>query len=112
MRSLMCVLFLVLFCSVQMTSSAPHAIGAQSNCCVEFKNVRIPIKQVVSYYWTSSNCAKRAIVFKTVVGREICVDPETTWVNHHVDKVDKKTTTAAAAASTTSPTAKTQSLTI
>uniref|UniRef100_A0A673JS60 Monocyte chemotactic protein 1B-like n=1 Tax=Sinocyclocheilus rhinocerous TaxID=307959 RepID=A0A673JS60_9TELE len=81
MRSLMCVLFLVLFCSVQMTSSAPHAIGAQSNCCVEFKNVRIPIKQVVSYYWTSSNCAKRAIVFKTVVGREICVDPETTWEN-------------------------------
>uniref|UniRef100_A0A672RGM5 Chemokine interleukin-8-like domain-containing protein n=1 Tax=Sinocyclocheilus grahami TaxID=75366 RepID=A0A672RGM5_SINGR len=99
MRSVFCV-------------DAPHAIVPRSNCCVVFSNVRIPIKQVVSYFWTSSTCAKHAIVFKTVAGREICVDPEATWVSHHVDKVDKKTATAAAAASTTSPTAKTQSLTI
>uniref|UniRef100_A0A672RGX7 Monocyte chemotactic protein 1B-like n=1 Tax=Sinocyclocheilus grahami TaxID=75366 RepID=A0A672RGX7_SINGR len=81
MRSLMCVLFLVLFCSVQMTSSAPHPIIAQSYCCVEFNYRIIPLKQVVSYYWTSSTCPNHAIVFKTVAGREICVDPKTTWVS-------------------------------
>ncbi|XP_016366925.1 monocyte chemotactic protein 1B-like [Sinocyclocheilus rhinocerous] len=91
MRSLMCVLFLVLFCSVPMTSSAPHPIFAESYCCLMLNNRMIPLKQVVSYSWTSSNCAKRAIVFKTVAGREICVDPEMTWVSHLVDKVDKST---------------------
>ncbi|KAI2642426.1 monocyte chemotactic 1B-like protein [Labeo rohita] len=100
MRSLMSVLFLVIFCSVQMTSATDAIEAALSRCCVEFSNVKIPVKLVKSYYKTSSNCSRRAIVFKTNAGREFCVDPETTWVNHHVDKVDKKTkigTTTAAA---------------
>uniref|UniRef100_A0A8C2K014 Chemokine interleukin-8-like domain-containing protein n=1 Tax=Cyprinus carpio TaxID=7962 RepID=A0A8C2K014_CYPCA len=94
MRSLMCLLFLVIFCSVQMTSSAVISIGsAQSKCCgKEITNVKIPVKLVTSYYWTSSICGRRAIVFQTKAGREICVDPESTWVNGHIDKVDKRTT--------------------
>ncbi|RXN21907.1 monocyte chemotactic 1B-like protein [Labeo rohita] len=66
--------------------------AARATCCVEFTNVKIPVKLVRSYYWTSSNCPTRAIVFKIVSGREICVDPETTWVSGHIDKVDKRTT--------------------
>uniref|UniRef100_A0A8C1UY08 Chemokine interleukin-8-like domain-containing protein n=1 Tax=Cyprinus carpio TaxID=7962 RepID=A0A8C1UY08_CYPCA len=94
MRSLMCLLFLVLFCSVQMTSSAVISIdSAQPKCCgEEFTVVKIPVKLVTSYYRTSSSCARRAIVFQTKAGREICVDPESTWVNGHIDKVDKRTT--------------------
>ncbi|RXN21901.1 monocyte chemotactic 1B-like protein [Labeo rohita] len=91
MRSLMSVLFLVIFCSVQMTSASEVA-NTPPDCCAEFSNVKIPVKLVASYSWTSSNCPKRAIVFKTFKGREICVDPETTWVSGHVDKVDKRTT--------------------
>ncbi|XP_016123027.1 C-C motif chemokine 22-like [Sinocyclocheilus grahami] len=93
MRSLMSVLFLVFFCSVQMTSSAVISIdAAQSKCCGEFTDVKIPLKQVASYYWTSSSCARRAIVFKTKSGKEFCVDPEIPWVSGHVAKVDKRTT--------------------
>uniref|UniRef100_A0A8C1UXA4 Chemokine interleukin-8-like domain-containing protein n=1 Tax=Cyprinus carpio TaxID=7962 RepID=A0A8C1UXA4_CYPCA len=93
MRSLMCLLFLVIFCSVQMTSSAVISIdSAQSKCCVEFSKVKIPVKLVTSYYWTSSSCPKRAIVFQTNAGKEFCVDPEITWVKSHVAKVDKITT--------------------
>ncbi|XP_077066013.1 monocyte chemotactic protein 1B-like [Siphateles boraxobius] len=92
MRSLMFLLALVLFCSVLMTSSAPIGIeAARSNCCWEFSNVKIPVRLVKSYSWTSSSCARRAIVFQTFAGREFCVDPETTWVNGHVDKVNKRT---------------------
>ncbi|KAK2867062.1 hypothetical protein Q8A67_025179 [Cirrhinus molitorella] len=97
----MSVLFLVIFRSVQMTSATRTIEAANSNCCVEFSKVKIPVKLVVSYYWTSRNCAKRALVFKIVSGREFCVDPETTWVNGHVDKVNKRTTTAAASTSAT-----------
>ncbi|KAK2867055.1 hypothetical protein QQF64_022724 [Cirrhinus molitorella] len=87
----MSVLFLVIFCSVQMTS-ASEAANAVSDCCVEFSKVKIPVKLVASYYWTSSSCPIRAIVFKTIAGREFCVDPETTWVSGHIAKVDKKPT--------------------
>uniref|UniRef100_A0A671SXV7 Chemokine interleukin-8-like domain-containing protein n=1 Tax=Sinocyclocheilus anshuiensis TaxID=1608454 RepID=A0A671SXV7_9TELE len=93
MRSLMCLLFLMLFCSVQMTSSAFISLDeAHSKCCGELTDVKIPMKQVTSYYWTSRHCARRAIVFQTKAGKEFCVDPESTWVNGHVDKVDKRTT--------------------
>ncbi|XP_059392328.1 monocyte chemotactic protein 1B-like isoform X3 [Carassius carassius] len=94
MRSLMCLLFLVIFCSVQMTSSANLAIEvANSNCCGVFSNKKIPVNKVVSYYKTSSICARRAIVFKTIAGREFCINPETSWVRSHVDIVDKRTAT-------------------
>ncbi|XP_067292501.1 C-C motif chemokine 22-like [Pseudorasbora parva] len=92
MRSLMFLLVLVLFCSLPMTSGATDAIiAAQSMCCREFTTVKVPVKLVKSYYWTSSSCAIRAIVFQTIKGREHCVDPEATWVNGHVAKVDKRT---------------------
>uniref|UniRef100_A0A8C2KLZ4 Chemokine interleukin-8-like domain-containing protein n=1 Tax=Cyprinus carpio TaxID=7962 RepID=A0A8C2KLZ4_CYPCA len=94
MRSLMCLLFLVIFCSVQMTSSAVISIdSAQPKCGgEEFTNVKIPVKLVTSYYRTSSSCPRRAIVGNS--GIEFCVDPETLWVKNHVAKVDKRTTTA------------------
>uniref|UniRef100_A0A8C1UXJ3 Chemokine interleukin-8-like domain-containing protein n=1 Tax=Cyprinus carpio TaxID=7962 RepID=A0A8C1UXJ3_CYPCA len=37
-------------------------VSAKSKCCGEFSNVKIPVKLVTSYYRTSSNCARRAIV--------------------------------------------------
>uniref|UniRef100_A0A8C1J7P1 Chemokine interleukin-8-like domain-containing protein n=1 Tax=Cyprinus carpio TaxID=7962 RepID=A0A8C1J7P1_CYPCA len=84
MRSLMCLLFLVLFCSVQMTSSLTIAFAAaQSKCCGELTDVKIPVKKVTSYYWTSSSCPRRTIVV---------LDPESTWVKSHIDKVDSRTT--------------------
>ncbi|XP_043084684.1 C-C motif chemokine 4-like isoform X1 [Puntigrus tetrazona] len=93
MRTVMSVMFLVLFCSVQLASSASIAIDlAQSKCCFKFSDVKIPVKQVESYFWTSSSCARRAIVFQMKSGKQICVDPDTTWVSGHVDKVDKRTT--------------------
>ncbi|XP_026106995.1 monocyte chemotactic protein 1B-like [Carassius auratus] len=91
MRSLMCLLFLVIFCSVQMTSSAPFAPDV-ANCCGELSKVKIPVERVTSYYKTSSSCPRLAIVFQTIAGKEFCVDPETPWVKSHIDKVDKRTT--------------------
>ncbi|XP_026106989.1 C-C motif chemokine 13-like isoform X1 [Carassius auratus] len=106
MRSLMCLLFLVIFCSVQMTSSANLAIAvANSKCCEGFSKVKIPVNKVVSYCWTSSICPIRAIVFQTIAGKEFCIDPETPWVKSHIETVDKRTmTTESNAKSTTNAT--------
>ncbi|XP_067236629.1 monocyte chemotactic protein 1B-like [Chanodichthys erythropterus] len=90
MRSLMFLLVLVIFCSLQMTSNATIATdAANSVCCLEFSDVKIPVRQVKSYSWTSK--CKHAIVFHTIKGKDICVDPETPWVSGHVAIVDKRT---------------------
>ncbi|XP_051740301.1 monocyte chemotactic protein 1B isoform X7 [Ctenopharyngodon idella] len=103
MRSLKFLLVLVLFCSLQMTSSAPRAVNVAEKCCIEFSKVKIPVRLVKSYSWTRSDCPRQAIVFHMISGKEICVDPETTWASGHVAKVDQRTTSA---------TAKTQSPTV
>ncbi|XP_026058722.1 C-C motif chemokine 22-like [Carassius auratus] len=102
MRSLKCLLF-VIFCSLQMTSSANLANEvANSECCGEFSNVKVPVKLVTSYYWTSSICPIRAIVLQTIAGRKFCIDPETPWVKSHIETVDKRTTTTESNATKTS----------
>ncbi|RXN21899.1 monocyte chemotactic 1B-like protein [Labeo rohita] len=94
MRSLMSVLFLVIFCSVQMTS-ASEAANTPPECCVEFSNVKIPVKLVASYSWTNSNCPKRAIVLVTVprdstTQKQFCTDPKEKWVQRAINYLDKK----------------------
>uniref|UniRef100_A0A8C2JZB1 Chemokine interleukin-8-like domain-containing protein n=1 Tax=Cyprinus carpio TaxID=7962 RepID=A0A8C2JZB1_CYPCA len=91
MRILMSLLLLVLFCSLQLTSSAPHALESSSSCCFQFYKNKIPLKLVVSFYRTRSNCPISAIVFRTAAGREFCLDPDSSWVNSHIAKVNIKT---------------------
>uniref|UniRef100_A0A671SVL2 C-C motif chemokine n=1 Tax=Sinocyclocheilus anshuiensis TaxID=1608454 RepID=A0A671SVL2_9TELE len=97
MRILMSLLLLVLFCSIQLTSSAPNALEAQSSCCFQFYKKKIPLNLVVSFYQTRSNCPISAIVFRTAAGREFCVDPNSSWVNSHIAKMNSRTTTATTA---------------
>ncbi|XP_042609323.1 C-C motif chemokine 4-like [Cyprinus carpio] len=93
MRILMSLLLLVLFCSLQLTSSAPRALESSSSCCVQFYKKKIPLNLVVSFYQTGSNCPISAIVFRTAAGREFCLDPDSSWVNSHIAKVNSRTTT-------------------
>nr|BAF98241.1 chemokine CCL-C25o [Danio rerio] len=91
MRSLMFLLVLVLFCSLQDTSSAMDAIiSANSVCCEGITHKKITLKQIVSYHWTTSSCAKKAIVFTTKAGKKICVDPENTFVKRQVVILDSR----------------------
>ncbi|KAK9952152.1 hypothetical protein ABG768_018008 [Culter alburnus] len=100
MRNLMSLL-LLFFCSIQLTSSGPVALETLSTCCFQFSAIKIPLNRVVSYYRTRSSCPKPAIVFQTVIGREICVRPTTPWVNDYIAKVNKRTRTTAKTPSTT-----------
>uniref|UniRef100_A0A671STX1 C-C motif chemokine 13-like n=1 Tax=Sinocyclocheilus anshuiensis TaxID=1608454 RepID=A0A671STX1_9TELE len=92
MRILMSLLLLVLFCSIQLTSSAPNALEAQSSCCFQFYKKKIPLNLVVSFYQTRMSSKD----FRTA-GREFCVDPNSSWVNSHIAKMNSRTTTATTA---------------
>uniref|UniRef100_A0A8C1Z0F4 Chemokine (C-C motif) ligand 39, duplicate 1 n=1 Tax=Cyprinus carpio TaxID=7962 RepID=A0A8C1Z0F4_CYPCA len=89
MRILMSLLLLVLFCSLQLTSSAPHALESSSSCCVQFYKNKIPLNLCpLKIYGVKLN------EFRTAAGREFCLDPDSSWVNSHIAKVNSRTTTS------------------
>nr|AXF84193.1 chemokine ligand 38-like protein [Ctenopharyngodon idella] len=85
----------------QRSGDRADAIPASSflfflKCCMKFSKVKIPGEVLLldqQRLSQTSHCVRK----------EICVDPEASWVSRHVAKVDKRTTSA---------TAKTQSPTV
>ncbi|XP_051975352.1 C-C motif chemokine 22-like [Xyrauchen texanus] len=88
MRAVSSMLFLMLCCALQHTSAGPVAIEtAQRNCCSKAATFIIPLTQLVSYYWTSSSCPTRHIVFITK-SRKVCVNPDKDWVKRAINKLN------------------------
>ncbi|KAK7121684.1 hypothetical protein R3I93_022690 [Phoxinus phoxinus] len=85
------LLLLLLCCAVQLTSAGPLADDvAKSICCFNVNNLRIPKKQLDSYFWTSSSCPLRHIVFVTVRKRRFCMNPENIWAKLNLNHIGKK----------------------
>ncbi|XP_035388065.1 monocyte chemotactic protein 1B-like [Electrophorus electricus] len=89
MRNLSALLFVLLLCSLQLVSSGPALNLA--DCCYKPTQNKLPLKRIVSYNWTRSDCSIKAVVFKMISGKEICVDPASDWVNDHMKAVDQRT---------------------
>uniref|UniRef100_A0A8C9U216 Chemokine interleukin-8-like domain-containing protein n=1 Tax=Scleropages formosus TaxID=113540 RepID=A0A8C9U216_SCLFO len=69
-----------MLCSHQLVSGGEYLIATKSACI-------IPIKQIVSYYKTSSDCPKQAIVFRTRRNSTFCVEEHLPWVQRHIAKL-------------------------
>ncbi|XP_052584615.1 C-C motif chemokine 17 isoform X2 [Peromyscus californicus insignis] len=63
-------------------ASAARATNVGRECCLEYFKGAIPIRKLVTWYRTSAECPRDAIVFVTVQGRFICSDPK----DKHVKK--------------------------
>ncbi|GAA6078193.1 C-C motif chemokine 4-like isoform X4 [Tachysurus ichikawai] len=85
MRTLMALLFLLSLCSLHLVFSAPISLDYNTVCCEGTTTIRIPERNIVTYWWTSSNCPIKAIVFETPI-RKFCLNPETAWVNKYLKK--------------------------
>ncbi|XP_053538235.1 eotaxin-like [Ictalurus punctatus] len=92
MRNLTALLFLLSLCSLQLVSSVPTIFNHITQCCTGTSKWKIPLKNIVTYWWTSNNCSIKAIVFETLNnGKHYrCVDPTAVWVNNHMKTVDRK----------------------
>ncbi|XP_018594859.1 C-C motif chemokine 18-like [Scleropages formosus] len=86
MKTLSAVLLLAILCSHQLVSSAIIP-GLSVDCCPKYHKGIIPIKQIVSYYKTSSDCPKQAIVFRTRRNSTFCVEEHLPWVQKHIVKL-------------------------
>uniref|UniRef100_A0A9J8AAA5 Chemokine interleukin-8-like domain-containing protein n=1 Tax=Cyprinus carpio carpio TaxID=630221 RepID=A0A9J8AAA5_CYPCA len=89
MRSLMCVLFLLIFCSKQGTSQfliSPTAASAvPERCCWSFIDFQIPTQKIVSAVKTGSRCPTPGIVV-TTRRTEFCVEPHEAWIKSFMER--------------------------
>ncbi|XP_017580085.1 eotaxin-like [Pygocentrus nattereri] len=91
MRTLSALLMVLLLCSVQQVYSAIQSADTPPECCTKLTKLRIlPLVRTVSYRWTSSNCAIKAVVFQMVTGKDFCVDPSWDWVQSHMKNLPEK----------------------
>ncbi|TRZ25917.1 hypothetical protein HGM15179_001264 [Zosterops borbonicus] len=80
----------VLLLSLLLTFSLHHAAAhfAPVECCFDYAQKRIRHPQ--SFYVTSNDCPKPAVVFVAANGDEICADPKKDWVNKTMKRLKKK----------------------
>ncbi|XP_016007091.1 C-C motif chemokine 17 [Rousettus aegyptiacus] len=76
----MLLLVTLLLGSCLQDSHAARATNVGRECCPAFFEGAIPVKKLVTWYKTSEDCPREAIVFVTVQGKNICVDPKNTKV--------------------------------
>ncbi|KAG7329514.1 hypothetical protein KOW79_007688 [Hemibagrus wyckioides] len=95
MKNLTALLFLMSLCSLHLVFSAPTSFDHKTPCCPGKTKMKIPLKNIVKYSLTSSDCPIKAIVFETHnkeknIKNRFCVDPTADWVDNYMKEVDKK----------------------
>ncbi|XP_072519320.1 monocyte chemotactic protein 1B-like [Salminus brasiliensis] len=87
MRTLSALLVMLLLASLQLTCRGTESTSIPVGCCFNFVKMKIPLGRITSYWRTSSNCPIKAVIFKTVIGKEFCADPSASWVQEHMNKL-------------------------
>ncbi|NXD27993.1 CCL13 protein, partial [Spelaeornis formosus] len=78
-------------CLVMQSTAFPlpsTAHFAPVECCFKYAQKRIRHPQ--SFYVTSKDCPKPAVVMVAANGDEICVDPKKDWVDKTIKRLQKK----------------------
>ncbi|XP_008846339.1 C-C motif chemokine 4 [Nannospalax galili] len=68
--------------------SAPMGSDPPTSCCFSYTSRPLPRNFVIDYYETSSRCSQPAVVFQTKRGRQVCADPNESWVKEYVSDLE------------------------
>uniref|UniRef100_A0A8C1BW58 C-C motif chemokine n=1 Tax=Cyprinus carpio TaxID=7962 RepID=A0A8C1BW58_CYPCA len=61
-----------------------------SECCFNYDGRKIPIAKIISYVKTRMDCTKPGVIFVTMKGSRLCVDPELNWVKRVMRVLDDR----------------------
>ncbi|NXL64732.1 CCL5 protein, partial [Chordeiles acutipennis] len=60
-----------------------------TECCFDYLKSSRRLTNLKHFYTTPKDCFLPAVVFETRNGRKICADPEISWVQKAVQKLQK-----------------------
>ncbi|KAM9227980.1 C-C motif chemokine 17 [Leptosomus discolor] len=81
---------LVLMMLLTLSPCCDAAPYAPFECCFSYIKSPIRLANLKSSYKTPKDCFCQAIVFETRNGSKVCADPEMTWVQKAVQRLQKK----------------------
>uniref|UniRef100_A0A8C1GLG7 C-C motif chemokine n=1 Tax=Cyprinus carpio TaxID=7962 RepID=A0A8C1GLG7_CYPCA len=91
MRQYCLCLFIGLLAVAFLQSSVMcNHFNLSSECCFNYYGRKIPIAKIDSYMKTRVDCNKTGVVFVTMKGYRICVDPELNWVKRVMRALDDR----------------------
>uniref|UniRef100_A0A8B9TN52 Chemokine interleukin-8-like domain-containing protein n=1 Tax=Anas platyrhynchos TaxID=8839 RepID=A0A8B9TN52_ANAPL len=64
--------------------------GVPTTCCFRYLQRPVPRSVIASAYITSTSCSQPGVILVTTKGRDICADPQATWVKAHLKHFEKK----------------------
>ncbi|XP_037348680.1 uncharacterized protein LOC119231123 isoform X2 [Talpa occidentalis] len=68
------------------TAQGSHAVASDTTpCCFGYINRVLPRNHIQEYFYTSSKCSMPAVVFVTRKKRQVCANPDSSWVKDYIN---------------------------
>ncbi|CAH6785785.1 C-C motif chemokine 12 [Phodopus roborovskii] len=91
---LLCLLLLITATIHPQVLAAPDAVSVSVTCCYKMATQKIHMRKLKSYRRiTTTQCPWEAVIFRTILDKEICADPKDKWVENSIKHLDQKTQT-------------------
>ncbi|CAL8384187.1 unnamed protein product [Arctogadus glacialis] len=83
------LLLLCVFGSTLVSLTVANYGALPNSCCFRYYEKQVKFDKVRSYDWTDGRCSNPAVILRTIANVRICVNPEATWVNNLMERLDK-----------------------
>ncbi len=86
MKTIITVFTVVLATAAFWPQTSPAEYASDTTpCCFSYTRRALPRTHVQEYFYTSSQCSMPAVVFVTRKKRQVCANPEDTWVEDYIN---------------------------